>query len=132
MVEPQILRLHPDADLRGELEHRAREQRASCAVASAVGSLTVAVLRFAGADNNTIVDGPLEVLSLSGIICPDGAHLHALVADRDGRVIGGHVASGCRVATTVELALLPVTGMALARRHDPETGYRELVSDAPG
>lgn len=122
------LRLHPGDDLRGSLEDWTRANDVAAAfVAAAVGSLSVAQLRFAGRDAATRIDGPLELLVLSGTLSPDGAHLHASVADSDGRVSGGHVGAGCTIRTTGEIVVGVLPDLALAREHDPATGYRELL-----
>lgn len=123
-----VLRLHPGEDLRGSLEDWTRANRVAAAfVAAAVGSLSVAQLRFAGRDAATRIGGPLELLVLSGTLSPDGAHLHASVADADGRVSGGHVAPGCTIRTTGEIVVGVLTDLALAREHDRATGHRELL-----
>lgn len=123
-----VLRLRPGDDLRGSLEDWTRANGVAAAfVAAAVGSLAVAQLRFAGRDAATRIDGPLELALLSGTLSPDGAHLHASVADADGRMSGGHVLPGCTIRTTAEIVVGVLPDLAFARGHDPETGYRELV-----
>jgi len=103
------LRLQPDADLRRALEAwiGEQEEQAGCVI-SAVGSLSVAQLRLAGAAEATTIRGDLELISLSGTLSPDGAHLHIAVADSQGAVIG----------------LLP--DWRFSRELDPATGYAEL------
>ncbi len=119
----EALRLHPGDDLRGALEVMAR----TGFVVAGIGSLAHAQLRFAGEPGPTRVDGPLEILTLSGSMTPDGAHLHASVSDAAGRVLGGHVCAGCEVHTTVELLIAPLPAGSLTRAFDPTTGYAELV-----
>ena len=69
----RTLRLHSGDDLRASLERWARESGTPAAfVAAAVGSLTRAGLRFAGREDATAIEGPLEVTSLSGTLSPDG------------------------------------------------------------
>lgn len=122
------LRLEPGDDLRGRLEALAREQGWPAAfVLSGIGSLSAVALRLADATEPRRWRAPVEVLSLSGSEGPDGAHLHATVADADGRVIGGHVCHGCEVRTTAELMLVHLDGHRFERRPDPRTGYDELV-----
>jgi len=70
-----------------------QEEQAGCGI-SAVGSLSVAQLRLAGAAEATTLAGDLEILSLSGTLCADGIQLHIAVADVSGAVIGGHLATG--------------------------------------
>jgi predicted DNA-binding protein with PD1-like motif len=121
------LRLTPGADLRRTLEVWMGEQQeqAGCLI-SAVGSLSVAQLRFAGAAEATAIHGELEILSLSGTLSPDGAHLHVAVADSQGAVIGGHLCTGSLVRTTAELVIGLLPEWRFSRELDPATGYSEM------
>ena len=121
------LRLPPGADLRRALEIWMGEQpeQAGCLI-SAVGSLSVAQLRFAGATQATAIRGELEILSLSGTLSPDGAHLHLAIADSSGAVIGGHLGAGSLVRTTVEFVIGLLPEWRFSRELDPATGYPEL------
>jgi predicted DNA-binding protein with PD1-like motif len=121
------LRLQPGDDLRRSLEGWMGEQQeqAGCVI-SAVGSLSVAQLRFAGAAEATTIHGDLEILSLSGTLSPDGAHLHIAVADSKGALIGGHLCSGSLVRTTAELVIGLLPEWQFSRELDPATGYAEL------
>lgn len=116
------LRLNPGDDLRRSLESDGR----TGFVIAGVGSLVHAQLRFAGEPGPTRIDGPLEILTLSGSLTPDGTHLHASVSDASGRVFGGHVCAGCEVRTTAELLIAPLSAGSLARAFDAATGYAEL------
>jgi len=121
------LRLPPGADLRQALETWMAEQQeqAGCLI-SAVGSLSVAQLRLAGATQATAIHGELEILSLSGTLSPDGAHLHIAIADSSGAVIGGHLCAGSLVRTTAELVIGLLPQWRFSRELDPATGYPEL------
>lgn len=122
------LRLPSGADLRRALEEAAAKQVNQAAfVVSGIGSLTSAKLRYANAETATEIEGPLEILSLSGSLGDAGAHLHMAVADAEGRVHGGHVAYGCTVRTTAEVLLALLPDWSLTREYDPATGYQELV-----
>jgi uncharacterized protein len=123
----QALRLNPGDDLRSALAAGGR----TGFVIAGIGSLAHAQLRFAGEPGPTRVEGPLEILTLSGSLTPDGAHLHASVSDASGRVLGGHVCAGCEVRTTAELLIAPLPAGSLAREFDTATGYPELVVRAP-
>jgi hypothetical protein len=131
-IEPHVLRLSPGDDLRLSLESAfaqiaaAHATSAACIVA-AVGSLSQATLRYAGADQGTTLNEALELISLSGTISPDGVHLHASVSDALGRVTGGHVLPGCIVRTTAEIVIGLLPGWQFGRALDAATGYRELV-----
>ncbi|CAM4016611.1 PPC domain-containing DNA-binding protein [Roseateles saccharophilus] len=119
----EALRLNPGDDLRATLEAGGR----TGFVIAGLGSLGHAELRFAGAAGPTHVDGPLEILTLSGSLTPAGVHLHASVSDASGRVLGGHVCAGCTVRTTAELLIAPLPPGSLSREWDEATGYAELV-----
>ena len=133
--QPLVLRLTPGEDLRKAL-HTAftqlqtkQDTKAACII-SAVGSLSRAVLRYAAEPNGTVLEKPLELITLSGTLSADGAHLHASVADARGNVRGGHVMPGCIVRTTAEIVLAPLPGWVFSREHDAATGYKELVATA--
>ena len=125
-----VLRLVPGEDLRGAIEAAvARVQRDGGAfVLSGIGSLSRATLRLAGAPEPVLVEGDLELLTLAGSVSPDGAHLHASLAQADGSLMGGHVAAGCIVRTTAELLLAVLPQWQLSREPDATTGYAELVA----
>ena len=129
------LRLQPGADLRQALEAWMGEQQeqAGCMI-SAVGSLSVAQLRLAGASDATTICGVLEIISLSGTLSPDGSHLHIAVGCSRGAVIGGHLAAGSLVRTTAELVIGLLPDWRFNRVLDPSTGYTELQisPQAPG
>lgn len=116
----QALRLLPGEDLRGALAGR------TGFVVAGIGSLTQAQLRLAGDAGPTHLDGPLEILTLSGSLSPDGVHLHASLSDATGRLWGGHVCAGCVVHTTAELLIAPLPPGSLGRTWDAATGYLEL------
>jgi predicted DNA-binding protein with PD1-like motif len=120
-------RLVPGEDLRDAIERMAHEHHveAGCVV-SAVGSLKTATLRLAGAESFTKFKGPFEIVSLSGTMSPDGVHLHLSIAGPDGHTVGGHLAHGCVVFTTVELVVVDLAGVRFARMPDATTGFREL------
>ena len=121
------LRLKPGDDLRRALEAWMAEQQeqAGCLI-SAAGSLSLVQLRFAGAAEATAIRGDLEILSLSGTLSPDGAHLHIAIADCSGAVIGGHLCAGSLVRTTAELVIGLLPEWQFSRKLDLATGYAEL------
>lgn len=132
-MQPFPIRLNPGADLRSAFEQLVRDHADRAGfVVSAIGSLDGAVLRFAGESCPVTLQGPMEIVSLSGSVTADGAHLHMSVSDREGRVWGGHVAAGNIVRTTVEALLVTLPDWSLSRQHDPATGYPELVVRSRG
>ena len=120
-------RLTPGEDLRDAIERLAHEHHveAGCVI-SAVGSLTMAAMRLAGSKTFAKFTGPLEIVSLSGTISPNGVHLHLSIADAAGKTVGGHLVHGCMVHTTVEIVVADMGGVRFARVPDPATGYKEL------
>jgi uncharacterized protein len=124
----RALRLRPGDDLREKLEEFARERGMQAGfVATCAGSLRVAAIRFADQKDVTMLDGPFEIVSLSGTISPDGSHLHVSVADREGRTVGGHLGLGSRVYTTAEIVLGELRDSRFRREIDPATNHKELV-----
>jgi uncharacterized protein len=126
-----VLRLSPGDDLRAVLEAAFTELSkqhgiAAACIVSAVGSLSQAVLRYANKPGGSEINGPLELLMLSGTLSADGAHLHGSVADADGAVKGGHVMSGCVVRTTAEVVIALLPGWEFRRELDAATGFNEL------
>ncbi|MFN7899832.1 MAG: PPC domain-containing DNA-binding protein [Synechococcaceae cyanobacterium] len=121
------LRLQPGADLRLALEAwmGAQQEQAGCVI-SAVGSLSLAQLRLAGATQATAFRGDLEIVSLSGTLSPDGIHLHIAIAGSSGTVTGGHLCTGSLVRTTAELVIGLLPEWRFRRELDPATGYSEV------
>ena len=121
-------RLTPGADLRAGIEDTCRKRRlGAVAIVTCVGSLSHAKLRLADADGVEDIEGPLEIVSLAGTVATTGAHLHAALADTNGRVVGGHLAYGSIVFTTAEIVVIEDVSVVFDRMFDPTTGYRELV-----
>lgn len=122
------LRLAPGDDLRAALDAaRAARGLSAAFVLQGIGSLSVARLRFAGADDAATLHGDIEILTLAGSLSESGSHLHMSIADAEGRVHGGHVAAGCIVRTTAELVLLALPDHRFTRAFDAATGFAELV-----
>ena len=121
------VRLSPGDDLRRALEAQAPALGGSAVVVAGIGSLTDARLRFAGAESLVTLPGLFEIISLSGTLSRDGAHLHMSVAGADGRVFGGHVPYGNTVRTTAEVLLALLPGWAFSREPDAAPGFDELV-----
>lgn len=128
-----VLRLSPGEDLRAALDAAfaracAQEGAGAACVVSAVGSFTQAVLRYAAQPEGMVLPGPLELVTLSGTLSRDGAHLHASVSDAAGDVKGGHVMPGCVVRTTAEVVMGLLPGWDFSRVDDAVTGYKELLA----
>ena len=125
-MEALPLRLNPGTDLRRELEARAASL-GSAFVVCGIGSLQGVHIRLAAEENETQLEGPFEIVSLSGSLSKGGAHLHMAVADARGHVLGGHVCYGNTVRTTAEVLLVTLPDWELDRALDEGTGFRELA-----
>jgi predicted DNA-binding protein with PD1-like motif len=91
-----------------------------------VGSLTEANLRYAGETGGTVVEGPLEIIALTGCGGDGRWHLHLSVSDKNGVMRGGHLLDGSTVRTTAEIVLVELKEKVFTRTHDESTGYPEL------
>ncbi len=121
------LRLLPGTDLRKALSALPDELGIPAGfILAAVGSLSRASLRLGGAETIWEIEADIELLTLSGTLSPDGAHLHMAVADGAGSVVGGHVMEGCVVRTTVEIVVGIAPDWSFRRIADPATGFLEL------
>ena len=120
------IRLTPGQDLMKQLRIWASDHDAA-SVLSVVGSLNHANLRFANQPQPTRIDGPLEILSLSGTLSKHGVHLHLSVADGQGKMTGGHLKLGSEVFTTAEIVLGVYPDLVFDRELDETYGYKELV-----
>ncbi|MBL8994268.1 MAG: DUF296 domain-containing protein [Spirochaetia bacterium] len=123
-------RLRPGADLRIEILAWTIQKKIKAGmILGAVGSLSLAKLRYAGQKKGAVLRGPLEICSLSGTLSPDGPHLHIVVSDENGKVTGGHLLDGSIVNTTAELVFGELPGLSFSRKMDPATGFKELLVD---
>ena len=130
-METLSLRLQPGSDIRRSLEALAKEKGIRAAVIlGAVGSLSQVCLRFADRDTPTNLSDKHEVLTLSGMLSTEGVHIHASVSNAQGQCIGGHVAYGCEVYTTLEIAIALLPNTQFHRTVDPNTGFKELFVSA--
>jgi predicted DNA-binding protein with PD1-like motif len=127
-VRMVAFRLRPGQDLKAGIEAVIVERKLqAAAVVACVGSLRTATLRFAGRDSGTVLEGPFEICSLSGLLSSGaGTHLHVSLSDFDGKMLGGHLMLGCQVHTTAEVVLAELEEAQFERASDQGTGYREL------
>ncbi|MGD0805441.1 MAG: PPC domain-containing DNA-binding protein [Candidatus Bathyarchaeia archaeon] len=73
-----------------------------------------------------VVEEPLEIGSISGIIADYAAHLHMTVGCRDQRTYAGHLEEGCEVLYLAEVLVMKLCDMGLERRIDPQYGVSLL------
>lgn len=125
-------RLQEGQDLKKSIcDFVANKNLKSACIISAVGSLSKAKIRMAGAspDNEDIraYEGTYEIVSLTGTVDSKGkSHIHISISDEEGNVTGGHLKDECIVHTTVELVLLDDENILFSREKDEATGFDEL------
>ncbi|MDD5007210.1 MAG: DNA-binding protein [Syntrophorhabdaceae bacterium] len=103
-------------------------------------------LMDAGYDGPTILEGPLELLSMQGPIVMEGDevfyHFHGVVADQNGMALGGHfyregtmladgqrLKGGNKVLATVDFTVLAHEGARLSRKIDPQSGVNAILPE---
>ena len=123
-----VERLKPGDDSQSAFKRIASAHKLKAGViVSAVGSLSSASLRFAGANEGTTIEGPLEVVSVTGTISDSSMHVHLSLSDSTGKTVGGHLMHGCKVFTTIELVILDLSDeWTFERTIDEATTYLEL------
>lgn len=140
-----VIRLAPGEDILPALVQIAKETGIQQAlVLGGAASLTKAHLRnvrtypteFPITNENRIftqVNGPLELLSLSGNITrleDDEPHIHCHAVISTGQpesaAYGGHLLPETRVFSTAELSMVEVIGCDMLRLHDPQTHALEV------
>ena len=127
-VSPIAFRLTRGADLKQSILASVHTNaiQAGC-VASVVGCLSTLSLRLADGHSVVTLEGAYEIIAVSGTLTPEHVHLHLSAADREGKMIGGHLMEGSIVSHTAEVCLLSFPAMAFTRAFDEDTGYTELV-----
>jgi uncharacterized protein len=132
-----VLRLKPNEDLLESIWAYARVTNIKAAsILSGVGSLTQTNIRYANQEESTSLVGHFEIVSLIGNIdyqkvqYSGSGHIHISVSTENGQTIGGHLASGNLVYTTVELTILEIQNAVFDRVLDETeeggSGYYEL------
>lgn len=121
------IRLSPGQDLKKGLTAFVREKNLQAAfIVTCVGSLQQAILRLANQPGAITRVEKFEIVSLTGTLSPDGAHLHIALSDSIGTTIGGHLLDGNLIYTTAEIVIGEAGGLIFKRETDPATTYKEL------
>lgn len=94
---------------------------------SGVGSLTQATIRLANREFSSVYDGHFEIVSMTGTVSIHGSHLHISISDEDGKTIGGHFESGCKIYTTAEIVIAAFNDVIYKREFAEDSGYDELT-----
>ncbi len=82
----------------------------------------------AGYTDPVVVQGPVEILSLQGVIFQSEAgetllHVHGTFSDQHGTVYAGHVVTGANpILATLDGMIAEVADVKLTRRMDPDVG----------
>ena len=123
--------LKPDhgSDLLKELQKYVLAKNINLAWLSGVGAVSKAVIRYYDQPNkewlDLVFDKRLEVAGMWGnVSLLNGepiVHVHIVLADETGRTYGGHLADGT-VVFNMEILLTTLTGPAVIRKMDPQTG----------
>ena len=127
-MQNYTFRLKPEQDLFDSIQAFAMEQgvQAGC-ILSGVGSLSHATLRLADRQYNSEYEGPFEIVSITGTVSIHGSHLHISISDGDGKTIGGHFESGCKIYTTAEIVIAVFHDVVYKREFAEDSGYEELT-----
>ena len=100
--------------------------QAGC-ILSGVGSLRRVVLRFANQESYSEFEGHFEIVSITGTVSIHGSHLHLSISGEDGKTVGGHLDSGCKIYTTAEIVLAVFEDVVYKREFAEDSEYDELV-----
>jgi len=96
-MNTHALRLVPGDDLKLSLIAWLDSNPVSAGIIlTTVGSLSQAVLRYAGQKKGQLIQEKMEIISLSGTLSLSGIHLHMSVANNMGKTLGGHLMEGCK------------------------------------
>ncbi|MDD1760397.1 MAG: DNA-binding protein [Methanothrix sp.] len=123
-----LARLDHGADILHQAGRLAKEEGIKTGILTAIGALSLAELAYydqASLEYRKIpVEGPVELLSCLGNISirdeQPFVHAHAVLADSQGRVLGGHLITGTVFAA--ELCLQEFLGEPFKREYDSVTG----------
>ena len=96
-------------------------------ILSGVGSLTHAMLRLANREYSSEYEGHFEIVSITGTVSIHGSHLHISISDEDGKTLGGHFESGCKIYTTAEIVIAVFMDVIYKREFAEDSGYAELT-----
>ncbi len=135
VAEVVAVRLDRGEDVVASVEQAARDRGIHTGVViSGIGTLDRARVHrithtgFPPRDEFVSYEGPIEVLSISGIIADFTPHLHTCISIKDETYMG-HLEPGCRVLYLAEIAIAKLEGIRLTRKRNPETGIKQLRSE---
>ena len=100
-MKTHVFRLKPGLELRSEIQKYAKENGIrSGFIITCVAGVSRIKLRMAGAqpDKQDIREWneDFELVSMVGTVYTDDCHFHVSIADKEGRVFGGHLKEATR------------------------------------
>jgi len=104
----------------------------SGAILSAVGTFDrarihhISTTDFPAQDVFVEKEGPIELVSVSGIIADYKPHMHCTMALRGDELFSGHLEPGCRILYLGEVVIAKFSGRRLVRRPHPDYGTPQL------
>src|SRR5574340_1048640 len=121
------LRLDQGEDVLEAVSQAAREMEVHTGVViSGIGTLDRARLHhitttgYPSVNRFVEYEGPIELLSIDGLIADHVPHLHTCISIKETTYMG-HLEPGCRVLYLAEIAIARLEGLRLGRRPNPET-----------
>ncbi len=125
--------LEPDEKLLESVKEVIRAQGIrDGAVVSGIGTLKrchmhyVNTTGFPAENKFYVVEEPLEIVAISGLIADYEPHLHMAAGCRNQRAYVGHVEDECVVLYLAELMIMRTEGIGLRRETDPKNGISLL------
>ena len=126
-IQAFAFRLKPGEDLKKSIEKVVKDNNIKAGwVGTCVGSLTNYNIRFANQPTTNSGSGHFEIVSLTGTVSTNGAHLHISISDSTGKTIGGHLSEGNIIYTTAEIVICSSNNYVFKREVDGTTPWDEL------
>jgi predicted DNA-binding protein with PD1-like motif len=107
------------------------------AVVSGIGTLKTCRMHFVEhtgfppRDHIFVLNKPLELLSVSGLIADGEPHLHIVVSCGENEMYGGHLHEGSEVLYLAEIAILVFNAHQMVRQPDLERKIKLLQLKKP-
>ena len=134
IAEIITLRLDKGEDVLASIERCARERGVHTGVVlSGIGTLYKAQLHhitytgFPPKNEFVTYEGPIELLSIDGLIAEFVPHLHTCISIKDQTYMG-HMEPDCLVLYLAEIAIARLDGVRLTRKMNSQTSINELTA----